>query len=569
MGKKDCHKKPRSRSASESSSDSSHSSKSCEMSLEDMYADLKHKLLQDKSLQVGGCDAYGCFYSVNSQQLPQGAAIQFDISQNTLNIDRSADLKNLYVRRDGAYLIILHITPDQASQWTLFLNGIPQFDRTCGTFNSSGQLTITYMINLKKDDNICVRNYISSSTAVAIPQIAGGNLPGANVEIVIKKIAPYPYKKHYNNQDDNNSDNKLSHKLKKKFNVLLKWLLKDPQIMITGTDVYGSAYSTNTQIVQVNDSILFDYNQNLLNMTHTLGTGDLTVSKDGMYFFAVILESVQSCQFTIFVNGSPVTSTTTGINKGASVLQLRQLIELKAGDVVSVRNYTSASGAVTIQQSAGGTLTGINAEFILLRLSPPSAIIKNVEQKSAFELEEDCLYKQFKTYLLNKDKLDLVGKESYFILNSAATYPMNLEDPVLWSFAGPSKNVSYTQGYPTLTINEDGVYKLIFDLEAYQPSQFTFYVNNVPIPSTIAGTSSGSGQVSIRQLLELHKGDVLQVKNHSSFLNPVVTILNPGGNNSASNAIFAGYRLGPIQPVKPPCPPNPPNPPKDCDKKKK
>lgn len=565
MGKKECQKKPRSRSASESSSDSSHSSKSCGMSLEDMYADLKHKLLQDKSLQVGGCDAYGCFYSVNSQQLPPGAAIQFDITQNTLNVDRSADLKNLYVRRDGVYLIIIHLVPDQASQWTLFVNGIPHFDKTAGTFNSSGQLTITYMINLKENDNICVRNYISSSSAVAISQIVGGNLPGANLELIIKKLAPYPYKKHYN-QYDNNSDNKLSHKLKKKFNVLLKWLLKDPQIMITGTDVYGSVYSTNTQIVQVNDSILFDYNQNLLNMTHTLGTGDLTVSKDGMYFFAILLESSQSCQFTIFVNGSPVASTTTGINKGASVLQLRQLIELKAGDIVSVRNYTSASGAVTIQQNPGGSLIGIDTEFILLRLSPPSTIIQNVEQKSAFELEEDCLYKQFKTYLLNKDKLDLVGKESYFILNCNTTYPMHLEDPVLWSFAGPTKNVSYKQGDPTLTINEDGVYKLIFDLEAYQPSQFTFYVNNVPIPSTIAGTASGSGQVSIRQLLELHKGDILQVKNHSSFLNPVVTILNPGGINSASNAIFAGYRLGPIQPVKPPCPPNPQ---KDCDKKKK
>jgi hypothetical protein len=535
------------------------------MSLEDMYTDLKCKLLQDKSLQVGGCDAYGCFYSVNAQQLSPGAAIQFDISQNTLNVDRSADLKNLYVRRDGVYLIILHIIPDQASQWTLFVNGIPQFDKTAGTFNSSGQLTITYLINLKKDDNLCVRNYISSSSAVAISQIVGGNRPGANVEIVIKKLAPYPYKKHYN-QDDNNSDNKLSHKLKKKFNVLLKWLLKDPQIMITGTDVYGSVYSTDTQIVQVNDSILYDYNQNLLNMTHTLGTGDLTVSKDGMYFFAILLESTQSCQFTIFLNGSPVASTTTGINKGASVLQLRQLIELKAGDVVSVRNYTSASGAVTIQQNPGGSLIGVDTEFILLRLSPPPAIIKNVEQKSAFELEEDCLYKQFKTYLLNKDKLDLVGKESYFILNSDTTYSMNLEDPVLWSFAGPTKNVSYTQGDPTITINEDGVYKLIFDLEAYQPSQFTIYVNNVPIPSTIAGTASGSGQVSIRQLLELHKGDVLQAKNHSSFLNPVVTILNPGGVNSSSNAIFAGYRLGPIQSVKPHCPPKPQ---KDCDKKKK
>ena len=97
------------------------------------------------------------------------------------------------------------------------------------------------------------------------------------------------------------------------------------------------------------------------------------------------------------------------------------------------------------------------------------------------------------------------------------------------------------------------MYKLIFDLEAYQPSQFTLFVNDVAVPSTIAGTASGSGQVSIRQLLELKKGDILQAKNHSSFINPVITILNPGGSNSSSNAVFAAYRIGPIPYVKTVC----------------
>lgn len=542
MGKIECQKKPRSRSSSESDSSESDKNVKC---IEEMYDDFKMKLLQDDTLQVGGCDAYGCFYTLNAQSLPPGAAIQFDISQNAFNIDIAADKKNMYVRRDGVYCIVIHITPDQASQWTLFINGVPNFERTFGTFNSSGQLTMTHIITLKKDDNICVRNYVSSSSAVAISQIIGGSDPGANVEIIFKKIGPYPHKNH----DEAECD--ISPKLKKKFSKLLKMLLNDPQIMIKGSDVYGSFYSTNIQNVAIDNSILFDYHQNVLNVTHTPGSGNVTVSKDGVYFFCVVLQSSQSCQFSVFVNGVQVASTTTGINKGASVLHMRQLIELKAGNVVSIVNHASAGGTVTISQNSGGTLTGVNAEFILLRLCPSQQIQQNIEPKSACYLEKDCLYKQFKYYLLKHEKLNFAGNESYFILNSTTTQTLNLENPVVWSFSGPLKNVYFKPGTEFITVKKDGIYKLLFDLEAYQPSQFTIFVNNVAIPSTIAGTDSGSGQVSIRQLLELRKGDILQVKNYSSFINPIITILNPGGSNSSSNAVFVGYRLGPIPYMKP------------------
>jgi hypothetical protein len=67
---------------------------------------------------------------VDSQTLQAGAAIRFDISQNALNVDLSKDKQNMYVRMDGTYCIILHITPDQASQWTIFVNGLPNFERT-------------------------------------------------------------------------------------------------------------------------------------------------------------------------------------------------------------------------------------------------------------------------------------------------------------------------------------------------------------------------------------------------------------------------------------------------------
>ena len=571
MGKKDCHRKQRSRSSSSSSSSSE--SDFNEEHLKYLYKDLKQKLLKDKSLQVAGSDAYGSFYSLDGQQINSAEPIKFQYVQVKRNIDLGHTGQNIYVRRDGLYACTVHLTPDGGSQWTLFINNLPQFDKAFGTYNSSGQLTIIYLIALKANDVLTIRNYRSVSTNVSIPQIVGGFDLGANVEIVLEKIAPYPeekneckennkeHKDHKKHNDCESSDSdKKEHHLKKKFAIIKKWMKCDPSLILQGVDVYGSFYSTTVQNVNVNDSVLFDKNQNLNGLTHTLGTGDITVSKDGIYVFVFIVNTAQACQFTLFVNGIPDQTTTGGINKGANVLQLRQQVELKAGDVVSVKNHVSAAGTITISQNAGGSLAGNNVELIVSRVSLPTVLQDNCPVEPACILEKDCRYKLFKEYLLEDKCLELKGCEAYYLIDSSSTHSLNLEDPVFWSNQGLMNKVYFKTGESTIKVLESGIYYLHFDLQARTPSQFTIYVNDVPETSTITGIDSGSGQVSIRQLLELRKGDVLAVKNHSSFLNPVITVMNPGGNNAGINTVFSGYRFGPIPKkcIKPPMPPKKP-----------
>jgi hypothetical protein len=545
--------------------------------------------LKDKSLQVAGSDAYGSFYSLDGQQVNPGEPIILQYVQTKRNIDLCVNNQHIYVRRDGLYMITIHITPDGASQWTLFVNNLPQHDRTFGTYNSSGQITITYLIPLKANDAVTLRNYISVSSNVSIPQIVGGFDPGANVELVIEKIAPYPEKKdeckcenykentdhkdhkdhkehkecrdHKDHKNHNDCEsNKKHHYLKKKFDIIKKWMKCDPSLILQGVDVYGSFYSTIAQNVAVDNSVLFDKNQNVNGLTHTLGSGDITVSKDGIYVFVFIVNTAQACQFTLFVNGVPNQSTTAGINKGANVLQLRQQLELKAGDVISVKNHVSAVGTVIINQNAGGTLTGNNVELIVSRICVASSLQDNCPVEPACVLEKDCRYKLFKEYLLEDKCLELKGCESYYLVDSTALQKINLEDPVYWNYDSVTYKTYFKTGESTVKVLENGIYYLHFDLQAKTPSQFTIYVNGVPDQSTITGIDSGSGQVSIRQLLELHKGDVLSVKNHSSFLNPVITVMNPGGSNPGINAVFFGQRFGPIQKkcIKPPMPPKKP-----------
>jgi hypothetical protein len=300
-------------------------------------------------------------------------------------------------RRDGIYFITIHLTPDGAGQLAIFVNSDPQYDRTFGTFNSSGQTTITYLIPLKANDLVSVRNYESNSAVITIPQIVGGSEPGANAEIVLEKIAPYPEKyndRHLqmekyesNSSSSSSSDEKNCHKLKRKFEMFKKWMKYDPSLMVYGCDCYGSFYSKAEQDVALDANVLYDFNQYVLNMTHTIGSGDVTVQKAGIYLFIFIVQTTQLCQFSLFVNGVQNQTTTTGINKGANVLQLRQQIELNAGDVVSIKNHTSATGSVRISKNSGGTLVGVNTEFILYKIAQPPKLVENCEQVMPCELE--------------------------------------------------------------------------------------------------------------------------------------------------------------------------------------
>jgi len=557
MGKHRIHR--RSRSDSESSEDSCN-----EDYLKKMYLALKTKLVQDKSLQVAGSDAYGSFYSLEGQQINSCEAVRFTYSQVNRNIELGDVGQTIYVRRDGLFNIVVHLTPDGASQWTLFVNNIPQYDFIFGTYNSSGQVTLTYLIALRKDDVITLRNYQSASSVIAIPQIVGGTDYGANAEIVFEKIAPYPEKYVCNDRckckdkEDDRLCEKEELKLSKEFLKFKKWLKYDATLMVKSCDAYGSFYSTTQQTVNVNSPVLFNKNQNVFNMTHTLGNGEIKILKDGIYLFTFIVECSQACQFTVFINGIPDQTSTGGINKGANVLQLRQEIPLKAGDVVSMNNHVSAVGSVVVSQNAGGNLIGVNAELILCRIAPLPVLCDVIEQVSPCLLEKDRLYRMFKKYLLEDDRLSIQGCSTYFYISSSVSQTLNLEDHVIFNLSGASKNTLFKTGTDNITVLRDGVYKLSFDLQAKQPSQFTIFVNDEAIESTIAGTDSGSGQVSIRQLVSLNAGDIITVKNHSSFLNPVITTMNPGGILSGLNVVFCGKRIAQLYKKKSLMPPQKP-----------
>jgi len=538
------------------------------------YHFYKKYLLRDKDLMLAGCDAFLSAYSTRLQTLQLASPIIFEFNQNNVNIDHKPNTAEIHVRRDGIYAVFLIISTDEASQYTLFINNDPQFQTTVGINSGAGQLVNKHLILMKKDDTLTVRNYVSSKGTVIIPEVIGGTFPSANVKIMIRKIAPYPncnnkYKNwcrvkkckdnnkcdNYSSSDHNSdsgsssdSDCELKYKWPKCYNrwfkKLEKMLLKDCDLALEGSDSFAAVYSDVTQTVQLESPILFNQTKILNNVSFNPGSGDLQVKRSGYFTVNLLCGPQDACQFTVFVNGVPNMTTTAGINKGANQLNMVDILQLNEDDVVSVRNHTSAIGPVELAADAGGSVQGISAILLLVKIAN-----LNVQCVYPPWWKRNCHLKKlefFKKFLRSNHCLEPDGA-IYSSMERCTRMELNLEQAIPYTVNLLLRGVHHKSGEEAQTVCHSGVYKVMVDSNTASPAQFTMFVNDNPVMGTSDGTDSGAGQASMRQLLILHKGDQLKIVNHQSFLNPVVLTENSGGEEVGSNSILILYKIASLQ----------------------
>ena len=510
-----------------------------------MYEYLKYKLLEDSSLLAGGDDCFGTFFSMNAQTISLSDPVLFEQNGYNRNIEHKLNDYTMYVRKSGVFLFHFNIIPSQASQWTIFVNGLPQFNTTMGIGSGGGQLTTKFILNLQDNDSITVRNFSSSIGTVTLPALIGGPGPCTNASLVMRKLAPLPCKIEKREEEDECFDEHLHKKWEERFEMLKDRMLDDPQLMVAGSDAYGSVYVTAQQSVAVNAPVLFDSHDLLHNISHVLNSGNVTIGKDGVYCLTFLVGTTNTAQFTVFVNGNAVLSTTAGTNKGANELILSDTLLLKKNDVVSIVNFTSGNGTIVISQNAGGSIQGVGAVMLLEKIAPYCP----VEHLKSEHKYEDKLYKKYRHFLLKREHKDrhmeLDGSSPYSSVYSETLQIFNANDLVNWEINGLMRDVAHKSGTKDLTVWKDGVYEFCFGIQVAQPAQFTLYVNNLPIANAVSGSESGSGQVLIRQLVQLKKGDVLSIRNYLSGLNPITTEVDPGGTNVGMDASFVLVRIAP------------------------
>lgn len=136
-----------------------------------------------------------------------------------------------------------------------------------------------------------------------------------------------------------------------------------------GLSEYAYIYNLAAQVVALEADITFSDNGVIVGtITHAPGTSTITIGTAGDYAVFFNAAGVEPNQFTLFQNGAPVAGAIYGSGAGTQPNPGMVIITAAAGDVLTLRNHTSAA-AVTLQTLAGGTQINSNASVLIQKLS--------------------------------------------------------------------------------------------------------------------------------------------------------------------------------------------------------
>ena len=135
-----------------------------------------------------------------------------------------------------------------------------------------------------------------------------------------------------------------------------------------GQPDYAYVYNTGAETVAIESDIIFSANGPMTGFAHTPGSTGIVVDTTGTYEVSFTVTVVEPSQFTLMDNGTALTATTYGSTVGTQEYTGQAIVDLTAGDVLSLRNHTSAS-SVILQTDAGGTQTNVNASVLIEQLA--------------------------------------------------------------------------------------------------------------------------------------------------------------------------------------------------------
>jgi hypothetical protein len=103
-------------------------------------------------------------------------------------------------------------------------------------------------------------------------------------------------------------------------------------------------------------------------ITHAAGTSDIALVNAGTYKVSFSVAGVEPNQMALFLNGDLVPGSVFGSGAGTQPSTGQVILLIAAGDVLTVRNHTSAA-AVGLETLSGGTATNTNASVVIEKLS--------------------------------------------------------------------------------------------------------------------------------------------------------------------------------------------------------
>lgn len=131
--------------------------------------------------------------------------------------------------------------------------------------------------------------------------------------------------------------------------------------------VYAYIYNLSAQVVPLEADIIFSDAGLFSGFTFVAGSSNISVNQAGTYDISFTVSGIEPNQFALFQNGAPISGGIFGSGAGTQQTNGHVIITIAAGDVLTLRNHTSAA-AVTLQTLAGGTQINANASIKIVRL---------------------------------------------------------------------------------------------------------------------------------------------------------------------------------------------------------
>jgi hypothetical protein len=150
----------------------------------------------------------------------------------------------------------------------------------------------------------------------------------------------------------------------------VKRLRKEKYLMVNGSDSYGMFYSYSPQIIEPNETLLFETSINMLNLCFSSNTDYIKIKRSGIYVINLTCQFNEPGQIALFINSNPELSSLTSTSNSLNCITIHQILNLCKGDKVSVRNYLSSTPLTTIVSSPGSIPDSKNICLNIWKIAP-------------------------------------------------------------------------------------------------------------------------------------------------------------------------------------------------------
>jgi hypothetical protein len=164
-------------------------------------------------------------------------------------------------------------------------------------------------------------------------------------------------------------------------------------------------------------------------------------------------------------------------------------------------------------------------------------------------------YKTVVRKLRRERHLMVNGSDAYGTFYSFAPQTIKVNEPVIFEKKSNVLNLRLKLDGNKIKVLRSGMYIVNFMGQFDQPCQMAFFVNDIPVLSTVVSSTMSNNMLCSHQVLSLYEDDILSLRNYLSQTD-VTTSVSSGLVPNSTNLELSLYRIAPI-PEKGCLPPHP------------